>query len=551
MLICPICNNYVEDNATFCPHCGTQFAVNQQQTPDNTNYSQPQYNQTQYQPPMNTPPKKNKGLIIAIVVIAVFVLAGIGFAAEKIFQSEGYGDSSPTSANSQTEEDDSTTSSTQSTAKPDVKDFTKGFTAQKIGSVSYSVQTAYCKSGNSGVCYKDENGKYGIISFDGTKDTGAKYSYAQPIDKYFMVMTKTEVVTANDMNCVGLVDVDGKEILPMEYASIERLNDRYYRLCVVTGETTNKDDALVYAGSGLLQPSENDTLFTGIWYIYDIIEGKKVDGATGTKPYAPTAKGDFIQYITDDKNVVIVNHKGKTLPYSNSLTSGVEIFENGYYTIIDDDDNGVLYDSEGKKLFKFNCNDDFTPKDSIGDYFYASKYEGSIKYFIIDKSGKIISSKFDSIPNLVGDYLFVDNKLCKFDGKQVVEGTFDSAKFDNLFKNTYMLVKGSDITYIDADGNVIYHGANTETYSFIIKNDAKQFYSFKDKDFTIQGEYASFAASWIVKISKDNKDELVDTITGETILSGYEYYSFVENENNTLYVYAKNSDGTVDIYTVK
>ena len=104
MLICPICNNPVEDNAAFCPNCGTQFAAPQQpaqpqyqQPQSQTNYSQPPYNQQPYgQPPMQfqppVPPKKNNtGLIIAIVVIAVFVLAGIGFAAEKIFQSQGYG----------------------------------------------------------------------------------------------------------------------------------------------------------------------------------------------------------------------------------------------------------------------------------------------------------------------------------------------------------------------------------------------------------------------------------------------------------------------------
>ncbi len=121
---CKICGAIVPDNAKFCQKCGgNEFVAagtddeqtgllnesgnpyqNQpvQPQPQAPVYTQPQFNQPNgfnnqqnwQQPPVpqNQPKKKNTGLIVAIVVICLIVLAGIGMAAEKIFQEQGYGD---------------------------------------------------------------------------------------------------------------------------------------------------------------------------------------------------------------------------------------------------------------------------------------------------------------------------------------------------------------------------------------------------------------------------------------------------------------------------
>lgn len=83
MLYCPICNNAVEDNATFCPHCGTQFAVDPQYTSEqqySQQYDQQYSQQPSYQPP--TAPKKRGGAKIAIIAS---VLAVIAIAVVAIF----------------------------------------------------------------------------------------------------------------------------------------------------------------------------------------------------------------------------------------------------------------------------------------------------------------------------------------------------------------------------------------------------------------------------------------------------------------------------------
>ena len=75
------------------------------------------------------------------------------------------------------------------------------------------------------------------------------------------------------------------------------------------------------------------------------------------------------------------------------------------------------------------------------------------------------------------------------------------------------------------------------------------YYSLADKDFTLEG--FSFAP-WLIKVSRpDYVYDVIDTITGKTIISGYESYSSVAVPGSAIYVYALNADGGIDIYTVK
>ena len=123
---CSKCNCEVEDDARFCPMCGSSEikSVDPEATTvlgENTGY-QPQtlYNQSNYnaqqppqsqmpvysqqapqfqqgvpfQPPVAPKKKGLKGWQIALIVVGVFAMAGIGFIAEKVFQQQGYGESS-------------------------------------------------------------------------------------------------------------------------------------------------------------------------------------------------------------------------------------------------------------------------------------------------------------------------------------------------------------------------------------------------------------------------------------------------------------------------
>lgn len=152
MKVCPNCHNAVEDGVLFCDKCGTKVDAQNsvqngyvQQPVNNVNYAQPTYNygvnQQPYQPaPQPQPKKNNTGLIVGIVVAALLVLAGIGFAAEKIFQSQGYGSSDDTkpsytsgdSDNTSTTADNVTENQTTTTKNNDANSYDKGSFADGV-----------------------------------------------------------------------------------------------------------------------------------------------------------------------------------------------------------------------------------------------------------------------------------------------------------------------------------------------------------------------------------------------------------------------------------
>ena len=424
-------------------------------------------------------------------------------------------------------------------------------TAEKIGSFTKTNITP----ADGGIIYKDDSGKYGILTLDGKKDTGAKYTYCNALGNNFMVATADpeSIKEIADQNCFGIVNAEGKELVPMKYGSLKKLGDRFVRAYIITEETTNEDEALVYATDRLfsLSAQEGDTLYKGSWEIYDTETGTAVPNATGTQAYNTTERGATVEYVTDAKEKVIVNYKGEALPADAS------VFTNGYYRI-DGETSGSVYDAEGNKVFDFN-NDGFVPKSGDGDYIIARKTADSgDKYVIMDTTGKIVSAEFDKDTyTIYGDLVqLTDNKVLDFDGKTIGSGTYSHVYIDKLFRQTWLLRNDDDYTMVKKDGTVLYSGKETDdisvdTSSFNIRKktgDTTKYFCFKTNDFTIEG---TSIAPWIIKVnSADNLYDLVDTLSGEAVISGYETYKNIPVLGSLMYIYAE-KDGTVDIYTVK
>ncbi len=423
--------------------------------------------------------------------------------------------------------------------------------AEKIGSISPDI--VYTDS-SAGLRYKGENGKYGIITLDGMHDTGAKYVTCEAEGNYFQV-TNIDVKNVTDvasLNCVGVVDATGKEIIPMKYATISKLNDRYFRVCEVTEQTTNEDEAIVYFTDNFvsLTATEGDILFKGNWYIYDMVAGKLLDGITETNSYYTYAYGNFVKYITDEQEEVIVNDKGMKLP------EGADLFRNGCYALVKDN-AGAVYNSDGKKMFDYNMAE-FVPYESEDHYILAVKTEnGARTYVVMDQTGKTVSSVFNDSPQIFGDLIYAGEKVYDFSGNAVVAGSFESVYFDDQIENTWLLRNGEDYTLIKKDGTVLYQSkeddsTSVETSWFVISKkvgDKRMYYSLADKDFTIEG-YS--LAPWLVKIAETNNlYGVVDTISGEKIISGYKNYYSVAVPGSVMYVYAVKADGGIDVYKVK
>ena len=435
-------------------------------------------------------------------------------------------------------------------------DFKKDFKVTKINSINADISTLHT-GGKGSFYFSYDDSLYGIITLDGKKNTGAKYTECTVEGNFFKVTTAKKgsfsVDDVSTINCYGLVDETGREIIPMKYAAVTKISDRYFRVIEATKRTTNKDDAILYVSNSAfisLGPDEDDPLFKGKWYIYDATTGKKVSGVSGTKTYGVMTYGEIIKYVTDKQENVWVNANGQKLP------EGATVYNNGCYVVKNDGSNAV-YKSNGDKLFVYDPMS-YIPYESQGDYFAASVNNGNgKKYVLMDKTGKVVSAEFDNRPTVSGELILVDGKVYNIEGENIIDGEFDRMYFDNQWGEVWALQKDKIYTLITSDGSVLYQVNTTDssvtsfdTTTFVARkkaDDKFMSYSLADKDFTVIG---NSVAPWLVQNYEEKKPAIIDTISGETLLSGYDDYEIISVPGSMYYIYAK-SGSVYDIYTVK
>lgn len=428
--------------------------------------------------------------------------------------------------------------------------FTEYLVAEKVGTINRDNFT----TAEGGLYYKGDNGLYGIISFNGTCDTGAIYTDVKPIGKYFQVSTKT-VSNANDfdgINSSALVDGKGKTIIPAGYAVFYNLNGRYVKASKVSERTFSKEETVVSRNSELNlcydgQYSDKTDWYKGSWYVYDTLTGKAVPGATGTKPVNVYGSGRYVKFNDDSGALVTINENGEALP------EGAKLFEDGSYSI--EGKIGEVYDENGSLMFEYDLTGYIPTSVSYG-YYEASKYaDGSSKYVVMDNKGKVISSEFDKYIIIYGEVVHCDNKVYDLSGKNILEGKYESVYYDRMFGQNWMLRNDDYYTLIDKNGNVFFNGPQNDTYTvwtgdFMAskkKDGENYYYSHKDKDYTIKGYHF---APWIVKTSNNNSlYDLVDTMTGKKLLEGYNNYDSISRNSLAYYVYAKYNGGA-DVYLI-
>ena len=424
---------------------------------------------------------------------------------------------------------------------------------EKVGSLtSDDFSTA-----EGGLYYQDEaTEKYGVMSLDGNYDTGAVYVNCTPVGLYFKV-SKTgdrKINNAETLNDTGLIDGKGKVLVPEAYAYVQSIGDRYFLAIEATNIVGSKDRALVAYDdrdvskpiSATLANEEEDFLFAGKWYVYDKTTGKMVPGISGTADQSVVAYGNFIAYNDDEGNRHVVDANGKELVHN-------KLFDDGSYTI--EGKIGTVYDTTGEKLFDYDLAS-YIPKYVNGNYYTASVYkDGTTAYVVMDKTGKVLSTEFTSMPSFYGDLVLVDNTVYDVTGKKVIKGSYESISYNSMFGDYYFLRNNETYTLINSKGDVLFE--DTEKKNKVIfkdefvaydkSDDNYMFYSYKDADYTIEGY--SFAP-WLVKTaSTNNLYNIVNVISGETVLENYNSYTYTTVRGTAYYVYAKYNGGT-DIYLI-
>lgn len=95
MKLCKTCGAPMDDEATFCPMCGSKNEnnnANEETTVLNPNDVPTYINVSQQLENTKQKKKLNKGVIAIIIILAILVLAGIGSFAEKYIQNSQYRD---------------------------------------------------------------------------------------------------------------------------------------------------------------------------------------------------------------------------------------------------------------------------------------------------------------------------------------------------------------------------------------------------------------------------------------------------------------------------
>ena len=426
---------------------------------------------------------------------------------------------------------------------------------KKIGTIRH---ISYASEG--GLVY-EENDKYGVMSLDGKKDTGAKYEDVNQEDQYFEVTTKRpeNEDDLEGINSTGLIDGKGNEIIPAKYAVLDKISDRYWQAIEAT-EKTDSDDYLVYMSSNSFisfSANEGDPRYKGVWYVYDLTTGEPVKGVSSTINYSISAYGEVIEYVTDAKEQLYVNANGDVLPENDF------VFGNGCYHITQGNDQ-IFYDASGKELFKCAA-DDFQPYTTSDDgrYFLARKdVDGDKKYVVMDLTGKVVSFEFsDDYGKVIGDkYILADGVLYDFDGNKALEDsyTYNSVKTCANRDLGVMLKTDNDhYTVLDQNGKVVYTGKENDDYTFNTSDftvsrktkDGYLFLNWKDGDFTIQ-DGSSLGAGFVKSRGANNTYTLVDATSGEEVLKGYSNFYVDGNKEDGLFIYAEMADHNFEIYSI-
>lgn len=432
--------------------------------------------------------------------------------------------------------------------------------AKKIGSVK--LDTNDVEFTGSGYIYQIA-GKYGVVSLDGTKDTGAKYEAAKEVDgsysnKGYIAVRELSGDNKN-VNTCGLVDKNGNEVLPCKYAGIEMLNDRYAKVITADKETTDKNAALIYFTDKMLSfsPDEGDIMYSGKWEVYDMTAKQLVKNATGTQPYTVSAKGQFIIFTDDKENRVTVDAAGLT------INDDKRIYDDGSY-MLEKNGKGEVYDAADRLLFSYDENA-YEVSRYVEPYYIARTTDADYKhtYFLLDKQGNTVSKEFsEELDYVTPAFVLSGKRVCKLDGTQLFPNDYSTLKVDKRYGDVYSASKSSNYVIFDKNGTVLFandsgeEGVNgSDFYAYKKTGNDVQYYNFGTKTFSIGG---SIRGDWYVSVDNGKVCDLVQTRTGEKIIdSSYGRFEVVEDKlEKTEYIIAMNSvnnnvsKGDFDIYQV-
>lgn len=445
----------------------------------------------------------------------------------------------------------------QSPAEPDQKP--EALDSELPEKIAYTVLPADLKAyrvgvmpggaggATSGGLYYAQNGKFGIRTLDGKLDTGAVYTFCRPVGDCFMVSKEQQVLDVervDGLNIIGIVDATGKELVPMIYAQIAAIDNRFVRAVSVTGLAESKEERITH----FLGADGEEVGCVGSWQLYDLETGKAIPDATGTTNYAAYSYGSYVKYVTDDKQVIVSTPDGTPIPEE------AEHLRNGYYYLPSD---RTVYDGNSTPCFTVEA-DGFIPCDSTGvsAYIVAKKQvDGKDRYLLLDTEGKAVTADYIEPPAKVGQFLCAEGNMMDADGKVVAGEEILAVTWERTFGCGWMVKREKGYTLVGPDGQELYTADGKEVqvkaehmafYKTVDKTNT--YYSYVDKDFTVTGVSV---APWLVRATRDDGTyDLVNLLNSQPLLSGCRNLNATTSSDGRVYIYAENESGVWEIFVI-
>lgn len=480
--------------------------------------------------------KKLNSLIVLLLVLCLTASCFVGCGNEA--KQDDDDEKTTVTQQNDPQKDDEDDTDTDDNVQQVTGTFDDCLMLEQIGVVGKTNFSVY----GGGLVYKDSAAnKYGIISVEGLIDSGAIYDAVKETGVYFSVMTKR----ANDpndlsgLNTFALVNGKGRQIVGPHYASYSLYGD-FVVAYKATGRNDEDGDINIYDSDVFEAKIESSVHYDGKWEVYHLKTGAKIPDLEGTGYFSGFDQGTFLRYHNGDEYVT-VDANGKP------LAEDAKMFGDGSYAI--ESRIGEVFAADGSKLFAYDLTG-YIPYETDGTHYVAKRYADAVNtYVIMDKTGKIVSTEFDEQITLVGNLVLCNEILQNFDGETVLKGTCSSIKQDRMFGQYYVARAGDVYTMLDDTGDVYVSVEYDDEHAFYVDDFVAydktsgdyMFYCHKTQSFDIKGYSMS---PWMVKVVGDNNTyDLVDTMTGDTLLSGYSNYSYNTRNPETYYIYAKHDRG--------
>ncbi len=302
----------------------------------------------------------------------------------------------------------------------------------------------------------EENGKYGIVNFDGKKITKAVY------DEIEGLPYKEGELLVKQNNKYGVINIKGNKLINIEYDKIivdgyYTDTDKYKYAGYIVSNTTNEGyryGYINYKGKLILKTEYNELLrvtdMEGNENIY-IIEAK--NGQYGvTKNDKQLLNNEYQSIIYDTTNKLFIIEKSKKYGIANLEGKIIvpaefkQINITGVYLYAENEQGVTVYNNNGTQA---NIDKNIAILNTANEkYKIRINSEQSTKYGIIGKDGKqIVEEKYNYIEYLYENYFIVsdeNSKLGVIDDKENIKIELENDSIQKIADTDILQVVSSN-----------------------------------------------------------------------------------------------------------